>query len=129
MRYLSTLTFLFTVSVTFAQHTNFNSQRNWSLHKKELLFSIGATQFTGDLGGDDMIGTDYSLKDLDLQATSWNAMVGFRYRFHPMYSTTSLLRVGMLRANDAYTNECLVSLAKPALQASINNAGNEAPEP
>lgn len=35
----------------FAQHTNFNSQKNWSLNKKEIFFGLGATQFLGDLGG------------------------------------------------------------------------------
>jgi hypothetical protein len=31
-----------------AQHANFNSQRNWSLHKKELQIGVGATQFNRD---------------------------------------------------------------------------------
>lgn len=107
MRYLSTLTILFTVTVTFAQHTNFNTQRNWSLNKKEILFGIGATQFTGDLGGRNQIGKDYSLRDIDIQSTGIGGMIGFRYRFHPFWATTTTLNGGLLRGNDAFTNEVI----------------------
>ncbi len=58
-------------SLTYAQHTNFNTQRNWSLNKKELVFGFGATQFTGDLGGRDNIGKDFSLVDMDFPATGF----------------------------------------------------------
>ncbi len=101
--------FVFTITTTcvFAQHTNFNTQRNWSLNKKEIMFGFGATQFTGDLGGKDQIGKDYSLRDIDLPATGIGGMVGFRYRFHPYWATTTSLNIGMLRGNDAYTNEII----------------------
>src|SRR5574343_1952744 len=107
MRYLSTLTFLFTVSVIFAQHTNFNTQRNWSLNKKEILFGIGATQFTGDLGGRNQVGKDYSLRDIDLPSTGIGGMIGFRYRFFPFWVIITILIVGLLRGNDALTNEVI----------------------
>lgn len=93
--------------VVDAQHTNFNTQRNWSLNKKEILFGIGATQFLGDLGGRDRIGTDYSLRDLDFKSTNLGGMIGFRYRFHPFWATTTTLNVGMVRGNDALTNEII----------------------
>lgn len=96
----------FTTTVS-AQHTNFNTQRNWSLNKKEILFGIGVTQFLGDLGGKDRIGQDYSLRDLDFPSTNFGGMVGFRYRFHPYFATTTTLSLGMLRGNDALTNEII----------------------
>ena len=37
--------------VCHAQPNNFNTQRNWSISKKELSFGGGVTQFAGDLGG------------------------------------------------------------------------------
>lgn len=94
-------------SFVFGQHTNFNTQRNWSLNKKEIMFGFGATQFTGDLGGRDQIGTDYSLVDVDIPSTSIGGMIGYRYRFHPMWATTTSLNIGMLRGNDAHTNEVI----------------------
>jgi hypothetical protein len=97
--------FLWNASLLFAQHTNFNTQRNWSLNKKEFFLGFGATQFTGDLGGRNRIGTDFSLVDIDFPATSFGGVIGFRYRFHPYFATSSTLNIGMLKGNDALTNE------------------------
>jgi hypothetical protein len=96
---------MFFVGSTFAQHTNFNTQRNWSLNKKEIMFGFGATQFLGDLGGRDQIGTDYSLVDIDWPSTFVGGMLGYRYRFHPYWATTTSLNIGMLKGDDALTNE------------------------
>jgi hypothetical protein len=96
---------LFSCIWSFGQHTNFNTQRNWSLNKKDLIFGFGATQFTGDLGGRNRIGTDYSLADIDLPSTSFNFMLGYRYRFHPFFATTSSLNIGRVKGDDALTNE------------------------
>jgi hypothetical protein len=90
---------------TIGQHTNFNTQSNWALNKKEVMFGFGATQFTGDLGGRDQIGTDYSLADLDWPSTSIGGMIGYRFRFHPRWATSTTLNIGMVRGNDALTNE------------------------
>lgn len=107
MKNLATLVLLLCSTAVFSQHTNFNTQRNWSLNKKEIMFGFGATQFLGDLGGRDQIGTDYSLKDLDWPSTGFGGMVGYRYRFHPYWATTSSLNVGLLRGDDALTNEII----------------------
>ena len=107
MKYSIVIIFLFSAFVTFSQHTNFNTQRNWSLNKKEFLFGFGATQFTGDLGGKNNTGKDYSIRDLDMASTSIGGMIGFRYRFHPYFATTTSLNIGMLKGNDAFTNEII----------------------
>ena len=89
------LLFLFlSLPHSFGQY--FNTQRNWSMNKKELVFGIGATGFLGDLGGADQYGTDFSPKDYDFNATNVGGSIGFRYRFHPYYSTTSILNFGMI---------------------------------
>jgi hypothetical protein len=88
---------------TFAQFSNFNTQKNWSMNKKEFIFGGGATQFLGDLGGQDGIGKDYSLADMNFRATNYNVMLGFRYRFHPNFATTSQLNFGKYRASDFFT--------------------------
>ncbi len=96
---------IFSILQSYAQHTNFNTQRNWSLNKKDILIGFGATQFTGDLGGRNRIGTDYSLADIDFPSTSFNFMFGYRYRFHPFFATTSVLNIGRVKGDDALTNE------------------------
>jgi len=107
LNYPLTLIVLALLTSVSAQHTNFNTQRNWSLNKKEIMFGVGATQFLGDLGGRDRIGTDYSLRDLDWRSTNIGGMIGFRYRFHPYFATSTTLTGGMLRGNDAQTNEII----------------------
>jgi len=107
MKLLTGLVLLLSAGYAYSQHTNFNTQRNWSLNKKEIMFGGGATQFLGDLGGRDQIGKDYSLADIDFPSTFWNGMVGYRYRFHPYWATSSVLNVGMVRGNDALTNEII----------------------
>ena len=107
MKYLTSLTLLLAAAISFAQHTNFNTQRNWSLNKKEIMFGVGATQFLGDLGGRDQIGTDYSLVDLDFPSTSIGGMIGYRYRFHPYWATTTSFNIGMLKGDDALTREII----------------------
>ncbi len=110
MNIRKTFFYLLTVFLTvpvFGQHTNFNSQRNWSLNKKEFLIGFGGTNFLGDLGGRNQIGTDYSPVDLDIQATSLGGMIGYRFRFSPKWATTTQLSGGLLRGTDANTQEII----------------------
>ena len=107
MKYFYSVVLIITFSAVSAQHTNFNSQRNWSLNKKEIMFGFGATQFLGDLGGLDRIGTDYSLADIDWRSTGVGGMLGYRYRFHPYWATTTSLNIGLLKGDDALTNEII----------------------
>lgn len=105
MRYPYLLIFLLLGSFSFGQNVNFNSQKNWSLNKKELIFAIGATQFNGDLGGGSTYGIDNSMRDIDWPSTGYNGTVGFRYRFHPMFATTSTLSYFNIKGDDALSEE------------------------
>ncbi len=105
MKYI-TLTILSIVStISIAQSSNFNTQRNWAMNKKEISIGLGATSFLGDLGGANQIGTDYSLKDIDFNSTHFGGSASFRYRFHPYYATSTMVNLGFLRGNDALTTE------------------------
>jgi hypothetical protein len=88
-----------------AQPTNFNTSRNWALNKKEFYFGFGATQFLGDLGGHNGIGKDYSLRDLDFSETRIGGQIGYRYRFHRYWATTTNLNIGMMKGDDKLTTE------------------------
>lgn len=101
---LSLIVLLFTV-VASAQYSNFNTQRNWSLNKKEVRIGVGGTQFLSDLGGRDMIGTDYRPWDIDWHSSRFNIELGYRYRFHPYWATTTSFHFGRLYASDRYTSE------------------------
>lgn len=107
MKYVIFSIAIFSSIFSFSQHMNFNTQKNWSLNKKEILFGLGATQFSGDLGGGEGIGRDYSLRDLDLRSTRISGLIGFRYRFAPMWATTTVLNIGMLAGDDAYSDDII----------------------
>lgn len=80
-----------------SQHTNFNTQANWALDKKGFFFGAGATQFNGDLGG------------FSFSSTSWNASAGYRIRFRPFLVTSSKIRMGQLRGDDAQKDDLYYS--------------------
>jgi len=107
MKFVFILFSIFSLTFLSAQHINFNSQKNWSLNKKELIFGLGATQFNGDLGGGATAGIDYSMKDIDWPSTGINAMIGFRYRFHPSFATTTKLSYFTLKGDDKFSEESI----------------------
>jgi hypothetical protein len=91
--------------VSFTQSLDFNTQRNWAMNKKEISIGFGATSFLGDLGGANQTGTDYSLKDIDVNSTHLGGSFSFRYRFHPFFATSTMVNAGMLRGSDGLTAE------------------------
>ncbi len=101
MRTLCTLCWILSLAPARAQHTNFNTKRMWFLNKKEVFFGGGITQFAGDLGGVYKISSQHGISDLDLPSTSWNALGGYLFRFHPYWATSSHVDFGQLRGNDA----------------------------
>lgn len=91
--------------IGFTQPTNFTTSDYWKHQRKEILFGVGATNFLGDLGGLNRIGTDYSPADLEWVVTRPSGHIGYRYRFRPWFLTKSLLSYGILKGDDALTNE------------------------
>jgi hypothetical protein len=91
--------------IAISQHVNFNTQRNSSLNKRELQIGFGATQFNGDLGGAVGIGRDYSIRDIDIQATGMAGWLGYRQRFHPYFATTSSICFFQLNGDDKWSEE------------------------
>jgi hypothetical protein len=114
------LFFLFiSVAVNAQQKNNFNTDKNWSMNKKEFMFGSGMTTFQGDLGGRNQIGTDYSLVDIDKQALTMNGQIGFRYRFKPQYATTTTLHFGRVRGSDKFTQDLVRSSRNLSFKSPI----------
>lgn len=120
MKYILLALITTTSLVSFGQ-SNFNTQRNWSRNKKEIIIGLGATNFLGDLGGANQIGTDYSLKDLDFPSTSIGGSLAYRYRFHPYYATTTILNIGLVRGSDAKTTEQYRNLRNLSFRSAFIN--------
>ncbi|MEX2484669.1 MAG: hypothetical protein WED10_08920 [Brumimicrobium sp.] len=122
---LLTISLLFIGGVCAQGQTssNFNSSRNWSMNKHELFLALGASQFLGDLGGRNQIGTQKSPMDIDWNMTRPGIGVGYRFRFHPMWATSTQLYFALVQGDDANTDEIIrrsrnLSFRSPILELS-----------
>ena len=79
--------------------------QTWKREKKEFLFGVGASNFLGDLGGLDKIGTHYVPVDIDWNTTRPCGHVGYRFRLGPRFATKTLFQYSILKGDDALTNE------------------------
>lgn len=80
-----------------------NAQR-WKRQRYEWVAAIGATQFLGDVGGRNQIGSDWFF-DLDAASTRYVGNVGFRYKISQYVSAKAGLSFGEIYGNDEYTQE------------------------
>lgn len=80
-----------------------NAQR-WKRQRYEWVAAIGATQFLGDLGGRNQIGSDWFF-DLDAASTRYVANIGFRYKISEYVSAKTGFSFGEIYGDDKYTEE------------------------
>ena len=73
---LMALTLCLIVSAADAQY--FRSSQHWKGHRNELTIGLGVSNFLGELGGRDQIGSPF-LWDLELSETKPAMHFGFRY--------------------------------------------------
>ncbi len=90
---------------SYAQSSHFTTNSYWKHQRKEILFGIGASNFLGDLGGLNKVGTGYSPLDMEWLTTRPSGHIGYRYRLSPKFSTKSLLSYMVLKGDDALTSE------------------------
>jgi hypothetical protein len=73
-------------------------------YKYEFIMGLGASNFLGELGGANQVGTNF-LKDFEFSATRPSAMIGVRYKNARYFGFKSALYFGMLNGNDNLTTE------------------------
>jgi len=76
----------------------------WKAYRYEWSFGVGASNFLGDLGGANAIGTN-GFKDLELSLTRPALTVGMRYKLSPILSLHSHLTYGHVKGDDKLTQE------------------------
>jgi hypothetical protein len=103
------LCLLFSYSDGFSQmvrrkkSNNYYSQA-WKRNRQELQFSMGATNFLGELGGRNTVGSGF-VKDLDVAMARPAMSVGYLYRIRPQSKIRTALTWGVLRGDDRMTQE------------------------
>lgn len=74
------------------------------LDRSETVYGIGFSNFLGELGGRDMIGTN-GIRDLEMILTRPSVHLGFRYRKNPIVSFKLNLIYGLVAGRDSLTKE------------------------
>jgi hypothetical protein len=77
---------------------------NNSMEKFEVIGGTGFTQFLGELGGADDIGTNF-LADFDFDALRPNLNLGARYRFNEFIAVRLNFTYGWIKGSDQYTDD------------------------
>jgi len=99
---LSTLRNIYILVFVTISLVTYSQSRN--RYKYELLGGIGPTNFLGELGGANRIGTHF-VQDFDLSATRFCVNGGLKYKNHPYFGFKVMLAFAMLSGNDALTKE------------------------
>ncbi len=94
------LTLLVLPSLLFAQR----SRQRWKANRTEFQFGIGVTNFLGELGGANQIGTDY-FKDLELSETNIAIEAALRYKLSQRMALNTHLSYGKVSGDDKLTDE------------------------
>ncbi len=101
--YLALLCLLFLFSSNgIAQY--FRSSTYWKTHRTEMQFSLGVSNFLGELGGRNQIGSPF-IWDLEISQTKPSLAVGWRYFLAQKISMRLNLSYGILAGNDNLTEE------------------------
>lgn len=79
-------------------------KQRWKAYRTEVHFGAGPSNFLGELGGADQIGTDY-FKDLELSQTRLSLSGGLRYKLSQMFAMNTKLTYGKLSGDDDLTKE------------------------
>ena len=76
----------------------------WKAYRFEWSGGIGASNFLGELGGANQVGTN-GFKDLEFKATRPAVCVGLRYKLTPFFAIHPHFTVGGISGDDALTEE------------------------
>jgi hypothetical protein len=99
--HILTLILFLIVSNGFAQ---FFDREKWQDQRHQLTIGLGASNFLGDLGGKDAIGTN-DFQDLELGETRFAAYLGYKYTLYKKLYLRTDFSWGQVSGNDALTQE------------------------
>lgn len=103
-----------------------NAQR-WKRQRYEFSFGAGVSNFLGELGGANQIGTNY-FKDIEWSMTRFAASVGLRYKLSNYFALKSNLTYGRVSGDDKLTTETFrhnrnINFRSDILEVNMNFEG------
>ncbi|MCB9188417.1 MAG: hypothetical protein H6600_05185 [Flavobacteriales bacterium] len=87
-----------------AESQGFYNRNLWKKHRNELNFSIGVSNFLGDIGGRDQIGTNF-IWDLEISKTKFAAGFNYLYYMGEKVALRTSLTYGKVAGDDKLTQE------------------------
>ena len=78
--------------------------QKWKRDRKEFVMTLGATNFLGELGGRNQIGTN-GIMDLDFPSTNIVGGIGYRYKLYKKFAVKGNLFFGYVSGDDKETLE------------------------
>ncbi len=78
--------------------------QRWKRQRYEFSFGVGASNFLGELGGANQIGTHY-FKDLEWSLTRFATSIGLRYKLSNYFAFKTHFTYGRLTGEDKLTDE------------------------
>ena len=98
------IVFLSFVKESFSQG-GFTRPNDWKKYRKELVVQAGVSEFLGDLGGLNRIGTDFSPVDLEFTLTRPALTLAYRYKFAKNFNIHSSFNYLLVAGDDKLTTE------------------------
>ncbi len=91
----------------FVAAAGVSNAQSWRYYRHELFAGVGATQFLGELGGNDGIGRNgfASVKDIELALTRPVLSLGYRFKISPMFAIRANFSQGRVDGDDARTED------------------------
>jgi len=99
------LALAFFLSLLSIEAQNFTRQNEWKRYQKTVYGGIGASNFLGELGGLNKIGTHYSPADLEFTQTRTAFTLGYRYKIAKVINLNANFNHLLLKGDDALTKE------------------------
>ena len=94
-----------TIFVQNIYSQNFSRANDWKKYRKEVILQVGVSQFLGDLGGLNKIGTHYSPVDLEFSLTKPAISLAYRYKIAKNFNWHSSFNYLLVAGNDKLTQE------------------------
>lgn len=99
-------TFLLITALSLVAKAQYFAKRDsWKKERKEWIIGGGASNFLGDLGGLNKVGTHYSYADLELALTHPTASLGYRYRLNKRFASRTEFSYLLVSGSDKLTLE------------------------
>ncbi|MBN8702161.1 MAG: hypothetical protein J0M08_03795 [Bacteroidetes bacterium] len=98
------------------------SQRRRVRYKYEIIYSLGMTNFLGEVGGANRVGTNFA-RDLEWRAIRPVAGIGLRYKTSPYYGFKVTLNVAQVTGRDSWTEEMFRNNRNITFRSSIIELG------